>query len=118
MVATLLLTAYQKSYGNIYSAATDVFAAQYAPGIATLFPSTMSRSQIYAAGLLPQTALFDSTPPTPAYAAMTPATTPAVLAPVFAQGFGPDGLITNAYRLSVSAGCASQSGWRLSDADQ
>ena len=68
VVATLLLTAYQNSYGNIYSAATDVFAAQYAPGIATLFPSTLSRSQIYAAGLLPQTALFDSTPPTPAYA--------------------------------------------------
>ena len=100
VVATLLLTAYQNSYGNIYGAATDVFAAQYAPGIATLFPSTLSRSQIYAAGLLPQTALFDSTPPTPAYAAMTPATAPAVLAPVFAQGFGPNGLITNAYRLS------------------
>jgi len=100
VVATLLLTAYQNSYGNIYSAATDVFAAQYAPGIATLFPSTLSRSQIYAAGLLPQTALFDSTPPSPAYAAMTPATTPAVLAPVFAQGFGADGLITNAYRLA------------------
>jgi alpha/beta superfamily hydrolase len=100
VVATLLLTAYQNAYGNIYSAASDVFAAQYAPGIATLFPSTLSRSQIYAAGLLPQTALFDSTPPTPAYAAMTPATTPAVLAPVFALGFGPDGLITNAYRLA------------------
>lgn len=100
VVATLLLTAYQNSYGNIYSAATDVIAAQYAPGIATLFPSTLSRSQIYADGLLPQTALFDSTPPTPQYAAMTPATSPAVLAPVFAQGFGPDGLITNAYRLS------------------
>jgi len=100
VVTTLLLTAYQKSYGNIYSTATDVFAPQYAPGVATLFPSTMSRSQIYAAGLLPQTALFDSTPPTPAYAALTPATVPAVLAPVFAQGFGVDGLITNGYRLS------------------
>jgi len=31
---------------------------------------------------------------------MTPATTPTVLAPVFAQGFGPAGLINNAYRLS------------------
>jgi hypothetical protein len=99
VVATFLLTAYQNSYGNIYANATDVFAPQYAPGIATLFPSTMSRSQIYAAGLLPQTALFDSTPPTPAYAAVTPATVPADLAPVFAQGFGADGLITNAYRL-------------------
>ncbi len=100
VVATLLLTGYQHSYGNIYAAATDVFAAQYAPGIATLLPSALSRSQIYAAGLLPQTALFDSTPPTVAYAAITPATSPAVLAPVFAQGFGPDGLITNDYRLS------------------
>jgi hypothetical protein len=100
VVATLLLTGYQNSYGNIYSAPTDVFAAQYAPGIDTLFPSALSRSQIYADGLLPQTALFDSTPPTAAYAAMTPATTPAVLAPVFAEGFGPDALIINAYRLS------------------
>src|ERR1700723_4814419 len=98
VVATLLLTAYQKSYGNIYASAADVFAPQYAPTIDTLFPSTMSRSQIYAAGLLPQTALFDSTPPSPAFAAMTPATTPGVLAPVFAQGFGADGLVTNAYR--------------------
>jgi alpha/beta superfamily hydrolase len=100
VVATLLLTGYQHSYGNIYVNATDVFAPQYAAGIATLFPSAMSRSQIYTAGLLPQTALFDSTPPTPAYAPVTPATTPVILAPVFAQGFGTDGLITNAYRLS------------------
>jgi alpha/beta superfamily hydrolase len=99
VVATLLLTAYQKSYGNIYASAADVFAPQYAPSIDTLFPSAMSRSQIYAAGLLPQTALFDSTPPSPAFAAMTPATAPALLAPVFAQGFSPAGLITNAYRL-------------------
>ena len=100
VVATLLLTGYQKSYGNIYASASDVFASQYAPTIDTLFPSTMSRSQIYAAGLLPQTALFDSTPPSPAFAAMTPATAPALLAPVFAQGFSPAGLITNAYRLA------------------
>jgi dienelactone hydrolase len=100
VVATLLLTAYQNSYGNIYANATDVFAAQYAPTIATLLPSAMSRSQLYAAGLLPQTALFDSTPPAPAFAAITPATVPALLAPVFAQGFGADGLITNVYRLS------------------
>jgi hypothetical protein len=100
VVATLLFTGYQHSYGNVYANATDVFAAQYAPSIATLLPSSMSRSQIYAAGLLPQTALFDSTPPTSAYADITPATSPADLAPVFAQGFGTAGLITNDYRLS------------------
>lgn len=100
VVATLLLNAYQHSYGDTYNAATDVFAPQYAPGIATLLPSTLSRSEIYAAGLLPQMALFDTTPPTPAYADLTPATVPAVLAPVFAQGFGADALIINDYRLS------------------
>jgi hypothetical protein len=100
IVATLLLTAYQKSYGNIYSDPSDVFAPQYAPTISALLPTTMTRSEIYAQGMLPESALLDSTPPTPAYAALTPATTPADLAPVFAQGFGADGLITNAYRLS------------------
>ncbi|MGH8232514.1 MAG: alpha/beta hydrolase family protein [Steroidobacteraceae bacterium] len=100
VVATLLFTSYQNSYGDIYGSTADVFAPQYAPTIATLLPSQMSRSQLYAAGLLPQTALFDSTPPAPAFAAMTPATEPTVLAPVFAQGFGADGLITNDYRLS------------------
>jgi alpha/beta superfamily hydrolase len=100
VVATLLLDAYQKSYGNIYVNATDLFAPQYAPSIATLLPSTMSRSQLYAAGLLPQTALFASTAPAPAYVAITPATVPANFAPLFAQGFGPTALITNTYRLS------------------
>ena len=34
------------------------------------------------------------------YADLTPATVPAVLAPVFALGFGPDHLLTNDFRLS------------------
>jgi len=100
IAATMLLTAYQNSYGDIYTSTSEVYSPQYAPTIATLLPSTMTRSEIYAAGLLPQSALFDSTPPTPAYAAFTPATTPAVLAPVFAQGFGATGLINNSYRQS------------------
>ena len=37
---------------------------------------------------------------------MTPATTPANLAPAFALGFGPSPLVTNAYRLSYLAGRA------------
>jgi poly(3-hydroxybutyrate) depolymerase len=99
IVATLLISGYQHSYGSVYASAADVFAPPYADGIATLLPSTMSRNQIYAAGLLPPAALFDSTPPTAADAAITPATTPTDLAVVFAQGFGSDGLITNDYRL-------------------
>lgn len=97
---TMIVSAYQHSYGNVYSQPTDVFSPQYAPNIASLLPSNTTRSNLYAQGLLPQYALFSNTPPAPQYASMTPATTPANLAPAFAQGFGPSPLVTNAYRLS------------------
>ena len=97
--ATLQITGYQRAYGNIYSNTTDIFAPQYAAGIETLLPSTASRSQIYAAGELPQDALFDPTPPAPQFADLTPATSPSNLAQVFAIGFGSGNLIINTYRL-------------------
>jgi len=97
---TLVVSAYQHSYGNVYSNTTDVFSPQYATNIASLLPSTTTRSDLYAQGLLPQYALFSNTPPAPQYASITPATTPANLAPAFAQGFGPSPLVTNAYRLN------------------
>ena len=100
VVGTLLLTAYQHSYGNIYSDPAEVFEAPYATGIDSLFPSTATRGELYTEGKLPQFALFSSTPPSPAYAALTPATVPADLAPVFALGFGAGNLITNSYRLA------------------
>ena len=100
VVTALLLTGYQKSYGNLYASTADVFAPQYAPGVTGLLPGTMSRSQIYAAGLLPPDALFDSTPPGPSLAFITPATAPADLAPVFAQGFGTPALLLNSYRVA------------------
>jgi hypothetical protein len=98
---TLLVSAYQHSYGNIYTNPTDVFSPQYANNIGSLLPTTTTRANLYAQGLLPQSALFSNTPPAPQYASITPATTPANLAPAFAQGFGPSPLVTNAYRLSV-----------------
>jgi dienelactone hydrolase len=97
---TFALTAYQQAYGNIYTNATDVFEAQYASGIEALFPSTLTRGQLYAQGKLPQNALFNSTPPDLAYASITPATQPATFAALFAQGFGTGNLIRNSYRLS------------------
>ncbi|HEV2703933.1 MAG TPA: prolyl oligopeptidase family serine peptidase [Steroidobacteraceae bacterium] len=97
---TLLITAYQAAYGNIYTNPTDVFAPPYATGIQTLLPTTLTRSQLYAQNLLPQYALFSATPPAPQFAAITPPTTPAALAPVFALGFGTGNLIQNSYRLS------------------
>jgi hypothetical protein len=98
--ATLLLTGYQHSYGNIYASPSDVFEPQYVSGIESLLPSLTPRSDLYAQGKLPQSALFSATPPDAASADITPATQPANLAPVFAQGFGAGNLITNGYRLS------------------
>lgn len=100
VVGTLLFTAYQHAYGNTYSSPAEVFSSPYASDIETLLPSTLSRSQLYAQGLLPQTAFFSATPPDPTYADITPPTTPADLAPVFAQGFGSGNLITNSFRLT------------------
>jgi hypothetical protein len=97
---TLLVSAYQHAYANIYSSATDIFEPQYASGIETLLPSTLLRSELYSQGKLPQYALFSQTPPAPEFAAITPPAAPANLAPVFALGFGSGNLITNSYRLS------------------
>ena len=97
---TLIASGYQHSYGNVYSNPTDVFSSQYANNIASLLPTTTTRANLYSQGLLPQYALFSNTPPAAQYASMTPATTPANLAPAFALGFGPSPLVTNAYRLS------------------
>jgi dienelactone hydrolase len=97
---TLLLTSYQKAYENIYSSTTDAYASQYAADIDSLLPSTTPVDQLVDQGKLPATELFSSTPPAPAYADMTPATTPADLAAVFAQGFGSNALLTNDFRLA------------------
>lgn len=97
---TLLATSYQHAYGNVYSSAAEVFEPQYANGIDSLLPTTMLRSQLYAAGKLPQFAVFSPTPPAPQFADITPPTSPSNLAPVFALGFGSGNLIQNSYRLS------------------
>ncbi len=96
----LLITSYQHSYSNIYTAPTDIYASQYAPTADALVPNATPIGTIYNQGQLPQNALFNSTPPAPQYAAMTPATTPTNLAPVFALGFGANALVTNTYRLT------------------
>ncbi|HEV2268826.1 MAG TPA: lipase family protein [Steroidobacteraceae bacterium] len=97
---TFVADSYQHSYGNVYTNTTDIFSPQYAPNIGSLLPTTDTNSQLYAQGLIPQNTLFSSTPPAAQYASMTPATTPANLAVVFALGFGASPLVTNTYRLS------------------
>jgi len=111
--ATLMITAYQKAYGNIYSGAADVFEAQYASSIESLFPSTTPRSMLYSQGKLPKDAMFSATPPDAAFADITPATTPTNLAPIFAAGFGTDNLVTNSFRLTylLDAQANPDGGW-------
>lgn len=94
----MLSSSYQHAYGNIYSSPTDVFEPKYASAD-TLLPGTTGTGTLVAQGLIPESAVFSSTPPLPEFASLTPATSPGKLAPVFARGFGTDNLITNAYRL-------------------
>jgi alpha/beta superfamily hydrolase len=98
---TLLATSYQRAYGNLYTNLTDLYEAQYAPGIDMLFPSTVGAGTLCSQGKIPCDQLFNSTPPDPMFAGITPATDPANLAAVFANGFGPNNLITNSARLAA-----------------
>jgi hypothetical protein len=115
----LLTTSYQHAYNNIYTATTDVYSATYATGIDTLLPSATPLDTIFADGLLPQTALFDSTTPvvtvpgdptlstelTAALAVPSNASNPET--PLFDLGFGSPYLINNSYRVSYVLDAAS-----------
>lgn len=107
----LLVNSYQKAYGNIYGQLTDLYEPAYASGIDTLLPTDTPQSTLLApGGKLPQTALFNRTPPTapavsppslqPTLNAISPPTTPPELAPLFALGFGTSNLINNSFRLN------------------
>jgi hypothetical protein len=98
--STLLISGYQKSYGNIFGTTADIFEPQYATGIDSLLPGTTARSALYTQGKLPKDAFFSATPPDAASANITPATQPANLSATFALGFGTSNLIKNSYRLS------------------
>jgi hypothetical protein len=109
--APLLGTSYQKAYGNIYSTPGDLYSPTYVSGIETLLPSDTPLDTIFSTGLLPETALFDSTTPivpgqplltallmvpgSPGYPLPDTAQTP-----LFAAGFGSPFLINNTYRVS------------------
>ena len=93
----LVMVAYQKAYGDIYTTPANAFAAKYAPTIEGLLPGTIAVSQLQAEGEFPPAA-FDIVPPVPAYAIYTPAVLPANLAGIFAAGFGTDYLVSNVFR--------------------
>ncbi|HET9694466.1 MAG TPA: prolyl oligopeptidase family serine peptidase, partial [Steroidobacteraceae bacterium] len=98
---TFLFTAYQRAFGNVYSSADELFEAQYADEIETLFPSDLPRSELYDQGKLPRDAFFSAEPPAPEYADITPPSSPAEFVPLYQRGFASsDFLIRNDYRLA------------------
>ncbi|WCM23849.1 alpha/beta hydrolase [Paraburkholderia bryophila] len=105
LFTTLIVTGYQRAYGNIYRKPGDFYEAAYAPGIETLLPSLQPLDALFAAKKLPPTQLFSSVPPAPQFAAMTPPAAPPLvpvaLKPVSAAGFGDANLVRNAYRLGL-----------------
>jgi hypothetical protein len=120
----LLSTSYQKAYGDIYTAPSDLYSPTYVNGIETLLPSGTPLEMIFADGLLPQTALFDSSTPVvtvpgnPVLSAELTALLsvpgspgypfpPTAETPLFAAGFGSPYLINNAYRVSYALDAAA-----------
>jgi hypothetical protein len=99
--ADMVATSYQRSYSNLYSSPGQVFEPAYASSADGLLPSATPLNTLFATGKLPQTALFNSTTPVTGNPTLDAAL--AVPAnPVFALGFGPKNLITNAYRVSYA----------------
>ncbi len=115
----LFTTSYQHAYGNIYNLTTDVYSTTYASGIATLLPNAAPLDTVFAEGLLPEFALFDSTTPVvsiPGEAALSAALTAALAVPsnaanpqtaLFDLGFGNPYLLNNDYRVSYAADAAT-----------
>jgi acetyl esterase/lipase len=114
----LLTTSYQRAYGNIYAAPTDIYSSTYATGIETLLPSQTPIDTIFISGLLPQTALFNSTTPTTLGGQPLPPLLVGLLAvppidpnnPVtalFAAGFGSPYLLLNDFRASYAVDAAT-----------
>jgi dienelactone hydrolase len=100
VLGTFLFTAYQHAYGDVYSEPGELFESPYAEGVDSLLPTDLTRSALYDQGKLPQRAFFSLEPPGPAYADVTPPTSPEKFAPLYARGFAAEGfLIRNDYRL-------------------
>jgi hypothetical protein len=114
----LVTTSYQRAYGDLYSATTDFYSATYATGIDTLMPSALPVASLFQQGLLPQTALFDSTTPVvtvpgnPNLSAQltallaVPSNPANPLTPLFAAGFGTPYLINNSVRVNYTLDAA------------
>lgn len=96
----LTFTSYQKSYGGLYAAPSDIYESAFATGIESIIPGAYDFTTSVGNGKLPATALFSNVPPDPAFAAITPPVTGAPTDALFAAGFGPGNLVRNSVRLA------------------
>jgi hypothetical protein len=97
--ADMVATSYQWSYNNLYTSPSQVFEPAFSPTVERLLPSATPLSTLFQSGKLPQTALFNSTPPVTGNAQLDAALAVPTSNPLFALGFGTSNLITNDYRL-------------------
>ena len=93
----LILTSWQKAYGNLYTTPSDVYEAAYATGIETLMPGSLTFTQLFTTGKLPAK-LFASGPLV---------TGDPSLDALFANGVGTPNLIKQSYRTAVATNPAN-----------
>lgn len=96
----LIFTSFQKAYGNLYNAPSDIYEAAFVTGIESLLPGSYDFTTVVSSGKLPQLALFSSTAPAPVFTGITPPTGTGATDALFAAGFGTNNLIKNSTRLS------------------
>jgi hypothetical protein len=119
--APLLASSYQHAYGNVDSSTLPIFSTFY-PDAENLLPSDTPISTLYETGMLPETALFNSTTPVvsipgdPTLSAEltallrvppTPALPASPQTPIFDLGFGSSYLVTNEYRVAYAEDAAA-----------
>ena len=114
----LLTTSYQKSFGGMYSATTDVFEDSFASGIEGLLPNTIPVETLISTGKLPQLQLFNSnTPgvngepssgdPNLDAALAEPSDPNDANTPLYRLGFGTSNLVRNSFRIAYAADAAT-----------
>lgn len=87
----MILTSWQKAYGNMYGSTADAYEAPYATGIETLLPGPNTTTQLFATGKLPLKL----------FATGALVTGDAALDGLFASGIGTPNLLKQSYRTAV-----------------
>jgi dienelactone hydrolase len=100
--ADMLLTSYQRSYGNVYTSPSDVYDPAYAATAEDLLPNATPVNTLIAEGKLPQSALFNSTTPVTGNAQLDAALAVPTGNPLFAAGFGSPSLLNNNFRVAYA----------------